>query len=213
MPPPAAPSTIRLHRVLRAPPERVYRAFLDPAAFAKWLPPHGFTCTVLQLDAKVGGAHRASFTNFGTGDTHSFGGAYLELKRNERIRYTDRFDPPGPSGEMTTTVSLKPVSTAPRSRSSRRTSRPRSRPRPATSDGRSRCRTWRPSWSRRSRRDEAPGGSGGTGVRSGCATRSGRSRRRPRGRGCRRPRPTVCFAPRGGVTARRSLLGRWVLPS
>jgi uncharacterized protein YndB with AHSA1/START domain len=107
--PPAASNTIRLHRVLRAPPERVYRAFLDAGAVAKWLPPHGFTCTVHQLDAKLGGAHRMSFTNFGTGAAHSFGGTYLELKPNERIRYTDRFDAPGPSGAMTTTVSLKAV--------------------------------------------------------------------------------------------------------
>jgi uncharacterized protein YndB with AHSA1/START domain len=104
------PNTIRLHRVLRAPPERVYRAFLDPAAMVKWLPPHGFTGTVHQLDAKVGGAHRMSFTNFTTGKSHSFGGRYLELAPNERIRYTDKFDDPNLPDEMQVTVALKKVS-------------------------------------------------------------------------------------------------------
>lgn len=104
------PSTIRLHRVLAAPPERVYRAFLDPAAMCKWLSPHGFTCTVDQLEAKVGGRYHASFTNFGTGHSHAFGGEYLELVPNERLRYSDRFDDPGLPGEMITTVTLKAVS-------------------------------------------------------------------------------------------------------
>ena len=103
-------NTIRLHRVLRGTPERVYRAFLDPAAMVKWLPPNGFTGKVHELDARVGGAHRMSFTNFGTGASHSFGGRYLELKPNERVRYTDKFDDPNLPGEMTTTVSLKAVS-------------------------------------------------------------------------------------------------------
>jgi uncharacterized protein YndB with AHSA1/START domain len=103
------PSTIRLHRVLKAPPERVYRAFLDPAALAKWLPPYGFTCTVHQADGKVGGSHRASFTNFSSGKSHSFGGKYLELKPNELIRYTDSFDDPNMPGEMTVTATLKQV--------------------------------------------------------------------------------------------------------
>jgi uncharacterized protein YndB with AHSA1/START domain len=103
------PSTIRLHRVLKAPPERVYRAFLDPAALAKWLPPYGFTCTVHQADGKVGGAHRASFTNFSSGKSHSFGGKYLDLKPDELIRYTDEFDDPNMPGQMTTTVTLKKV--------------------------------------------------------------------------------------------------------
>jgi len=103
------PGTVRFHRVLKAPPERVYRAFLDSAAMAKWLPPYGFTCTIHQLDARVGGAHRASFTNFTTGKSHSFGGKYLELKPNELIRYTDRFDDPNLPGEMTVTVTLKGV--------------------------------------------------------------------------------------------------------
>jgi uncharacterized protein YndB with AHSA1/START domain len=103
-------STIRLHRVLRAPPERVYRAFIDPAAMAKWLPPHGFTGTVHHLDARVGGSHRMSFTNFTTGDSHAFGGDYLELVPGKRLRYSDRFDAPGPSGEMQVTVSLEAVS-------------------------------------------------------------------------------------------------------
>ena len=103
-------NTIRLHRVLRGTPERVYRAFIDPAAMAKWLPPNGFTGKVHELDARVGGTHRMSFTNFGTGASHSFGGRYLELKPNERLRYTDKFDDPNLPGEMTVTVSLKAVS-------------------------------------------------------------------------------------------------------
>jgi uncharacterized protein YndB with AHSA1/START domain len=103
-------NTVRLHRVLRAPPERVYRAFLDADAMAKWLPPHGFTCKVHQLDARIGGSYRMSFTNFSTGHSHSFGGKYLELVPNERIRNTDRFDDPNLPGEMQTTVSLRPVS-------------------------------------------------------------------------------------------------------
>lgn len=102
--------TVRLHRVLRAPPERVYRAFLDAAAMAKWLPPYGFTCTVHQMDARVGGRFRMSFTNFGSGHSHSFGGEYLELVPNERLRYTDRFDDPGLPGEMQVTVQLQAVS-------------------------------------------------------------------------------------------------------
>ncbi len=103
-------STVKLHRVLRAPPERIYRAFLDADAMAKWLPPHGFTCKVHQLDARVGGSYRMSFTNFSTGHSHSFGGKYLELVPNERIRNTDRFDDPNLPGEMQTTVSMRPVS-------------------------------------------------------------------------------------------------------
>jgi len=107
---PASTSTIRLHRVLRAPPDRVYRAFLDPDAMAKWLPPNGFTCKVHHMDAKVGGTYKMSFTNFTTGKTHSFGGTYLELKPHERIRYTDKFDDPNMPGEMQTTINLKKVS-------------------------------------------------------------------------------------------------------
>ena len=103
-------STVRLHRVLRAPPERVYRAFLDPDAMVKWLPPHGFSGKVHHMDARVGGSHRMSFTNFGTGRSHSFGGTYLELTPHERIRYTDRFDDPNLPGEMTTRVTIKAVS-------------------------------------------------------------------------------------------------------
>jgi uncharacterized protein YndB with AHSA1/START domain len=99
-------STIRLHRVLRATPERVYRAFLDPDAMAKWLPPNGFTGKVHHMDAHVGGTHRMSFTNFTTGQTHSFGGTYIELEPHERIRYTDRFDDPNLPGEMQVTVNL-----------------------------------------------------------------------------------------------------------
>jgi uncharacterized protein YndB with AHSA1/START domain len=104
------PSTIRLHRVLRAAPERVYRAFLDADAMAKWLPPYGFTAKVHHLDAKVGGTHKMSFTNFTTGKSHSFGGRYVEMKPNELLRYTDKFDDPNLPGEMQVTVTLKKVS-------------------------------------------------------------------------------------------------------
>jgi uncharacterized protein YndB with AHSA1/START domain len=103
-------NTVRLHRVLRAPPERIYRAFLDADAMAKWLPPNGFTGKVHQLDARVGGSYRMSFTNFATGASHSFGGEYLELVPNERIRHTDRFDDPNLPGAMLVTVSLTKVS-------------------------------------------------------------------------------------------------------
>jgi len=103
------PSTIRIHRVLRAAPERVYRAFLDADAMAKWLPPYGLTGKVHHLDAKVGGTHKMSFTNFTTGKSHSFGGKYLELTPNERIRYTDKFDDANLPGEMQVTVNLKKV--------------------------------------------------------------------------------------------------------
>jgi uncharacterized protein YndB with AHSA1/START domain len=104
------PNTIRLHRVLRAAPERVYRAFLDADAMAKWLPPNGFTGKVHHLDAKVGGTHEMSFTNFTTGNSHSFCGRYLEMKPNKRIRYTDKFDDANLPGEMQVTVTLKKVS-------------------------------------------------------------------------------------------------------
>ncbi len=103
-------NTIRLHRVLRASPERVYRAFLDADAMAKWLPPYGFTCKVHQMDPKVGGTYKMSFTNFGTGNDQSFGGEYHELVPFETIRYTDKFDDPNLPGEMQTTVTLKTVS-------------------------------------------------------------------------------------------------------
>ena len=102
--------TVRLHRVLRAPPERVYRAFLDADALAKWLPPHGFTCKVHQLEATVGGTFRMSFTNFNTGNGHSFGGEYLELVPYERIRYSDTFDDPNLAGNIQVTVTLSKVS-------------------------------------------------------------------------------------------------------
>jgi len=105
-----ATSTISLHRVLKAPPERVYRAFLDPAAICKWLPPNGFTCTVHELDAKVGGKYRMSFTHFGSGNGHSFGGEYLELAPSKRIVHTDRFDDPNMPGEMVTTIAFVKVS-------------------------------------------------------------------------------------------------------
>jgi uncharacterized protein YndB with AHSA1/START domain len=100
-------NTIKLHRVLRATPEKVYRAFLDADAMAKWLPPNGFTAKVNQMDAKVGGSYKMSFTNFTIGKSHSFGGEYLELTPHERIRYTDKFDDPNLPGEMTTTITLR----------------------------------------------------------------------------------------------------------
>ena len=104
------PSTIRLHRVLRAPPERVYRAFLDANAMVKWLPPNGFTAKVQHMDARSGGSYKMSFTNFSTGSSHSFGGQYIELVPHERIRYTDRFDDPNLPGAMNVTISLTKVS-------------------------------------------------------------------------------------------------------
>jgi len=103
-------NTIKLHRVLRAKPERVYKAFLDAAAMCKWLPPNGFTGTVHHLEPKVGGTYKMSFTNFTSGKSHSFGGEFLELKPNELLRYTDRFDDPNMPGEIQTTVVLKQVS-------------------------------------------------------------------------------------------------------
>ena len=104
------PHTVRLHRVLRAPPERVYRAFLDADALAKWLPPNGFTARVHAMDVRVGGTFRMSFTHFGSGNAHGFGGEYLELLPHERIRYTDRFDDPNLPGTLEVTVTFKPVS-------------------------------------------------------------------------------------------------------
>ncbi len=103
-------NTIRLHRVLRAKPERVYRAFLEPSALVKWMPPNGFTGNVHHLEARVGGTYKMSFTNFTSGNGHSFGGEYLELVPNERIRHTDRFDDPNLPGEIQVTITLKPVS-------------------------------------------------------------------------------------------------------
>ena len=101
--------TVRLHRVLKAPPERVYRAFLEPEAMVKWLPPYGFTGKVHSIDARVGGGYRMSFTNFSTGKSHSFGGTYVELTPHERLRYTDKFDDPNLQGEMQVTISLRKV--------------------------------------------------------------------------------------------------------
>ena len=103
------PSTVRLHRVLRSTPDRIYRAFLDPEAMSKWLPPNGFTGKVHHLKAEVGGSYKMSFTNFTTGQSHSFGGEYLEVVPNERIRHTDKFDDPNLPGEMVVTVTLKKV--------------------------------------------------------------------------------------------------------
>lgn len=105
---PSETGTVRLHRVLRAPPSRVYRAFLDPAAMCKWFPPHGFTASVQHSDPREGGGYRMSFTNFGTGATHAFHGTYVELVQDTLLRYTDAFDDPGLPGEMQVTVTLKP---------------------------------------------------------------------------------------------------------
>jgi uncharacterized protein YndB with AHSA1/START domain len=106
---PASTNTVRLHRVLPAPAERVYRAFLDPDAMAKWLPPHGFTGRVHNIDARVGGGYRMSFTNFGSGKSHFFGGTYVELTPHERIRYTDKFEDPNLPGEMQVAITLRQV--------------------------------------------------------------------------------------------------------
>ncbi|MDD5609643.1 MAG: SRPBCC family protein [Ignavibacterium sp.] len=103
-------STIKLHRVFKASPEKIFKAFIDADAQAKWLPPHGFTCKVLQFDAKVGGIYKMSFKNFTTGKSHSFGGKFLEIKPNELIRYSDKFDDPNLPGEMITTITIKQVS-------------------------------------------------------------------------------------------------------
>jgi uncharacterized protein YndB with AHSA1/START domain len=104
------PGTVKLHRVFTAKPERVYKAFIDPDAMAKWLPPNGFTGKVHEMDARVGGSYKMSFTNFSTGNSHSFGGEFVELVPNEKLRYTDKFDDPNLPGEMMTTVSIKAVS-------------------------------------------------------------------------------------------------------
>ena len=103
------PNTVRLHRVLTAKPEKVYRAFIEPDALAKWLPPNGFTCTVHHMEAKVGGSYRMSFRNFTNGQSHSFGGQYVELTANERLRYTDKFEDPNLPGEIQVTVTLRKV--------------------------------------------------------------------------------------------------------
>jgi uncharacterized protein YndB with AHSA1/START domain len=103
------PNTVRLHRVLATTPDKVYRAFLEADAVAKWLPPNGFACTVHHLEARVGGTHKMSFRNFTTGHSHSFGGEYLELVPNERLRYTDKFDDPNLPGELHITIALKKV--------------------------------------------------------------------------------------------------------
>ncbi len=103
-------NTVRLHRVLRVPADRLYRAFLDPDAMAKWMPPHGFTGKVHQMDARVGGSYRMSFTNFSTGSSHAFGGTWVELSPHERIRYTDRFEDPNLLGEIQVTITLRTVS-------------------------------------------------------------------------------------------------------
>ncbi len=110
MSPTANDHTVRLHRVLRAPADRIYRAFLEPKAQCKWLPPHGYLAEMHHSDARVGGSYRMSFTNFRTGESHAFGGTYLELTPNQRLRYTDKFEDPNMPGEMQTTVTLREVS-------------------------------------------------------------------------------------------------------
>jgi uncharacterized protein YndB with AHSA1/START domain len=142
-----ATHTVRLHRVLRAPAERVYRACLDPDAMAKWLPPHGCTGKVHQSDTRVGGRYRMSFTNFRSGTTHVFGGTYVELTPHERIRYTDTFEDPHLPGEMHVAITLRPVAGG-TDLAIVKAFRRRCRWRCATSDGRSRCGNW-PTWSKR----------------------------------------------------------------
>ena len=134
------PNTVRLHRVLATKPDKVYRAFIEADAMAKWLPPNGFACTVHHLDAKVGGTFKMSFRNFTTGKSHSFGGEYLELVPGERLRYTDKFDDPNLPGEMQVTVTLGRSSSAPRSTSCRKAFPTPFRWKRATSAGSSRCK-------------------------------------------------------------------------
>ena len=136
------PNTVHLHRVLATRPEKVYRAFLEADALAKWLPPNGFACTVHHLEPKVGGTFKMSFRNFTTGKGHSFGGEYVELVPNERLRYTDKFDDPNLPGDIQVTVTLSKVSVGTSSTSCRRACRMSFRRRPVTSVGRSRCETW-----------------------------------------------------------------------
>lgn len=142
------PNTIRLHRVLPTSPQKIYRAFTEADALAKWLPPNGFTCTVHHLEAKVGGTHRMSFRNFTTGESHAFGGEYVELIPGERLRYTDKFDDPNLPGEMQVTVILKKVSVGTELEITQAGIPTRSRPRLAISAGRNRCVHW-PAWSSR----------------------------------------------------------------
>jgi uncharacterized protein YndB with AHSA1/START domain len=144
----SAKNTVRLHRVLATKPEKVYRAFLDPDALARWLPPNGFTGHVHHSDAKVGGAFKMSFTNFSTGSVSSFGGEYLELVPNERLRYTDRFDDQNLPGEMQTTVTLKKVASSTELDIVQEGIQMRSRSMPATSAGKNRYATWLDWWSR-----------------------------------------------------------------
>ena len=144
------PNTVRLHRVIAAKPEKLYRAFVEADAIASWLPPFGFLCTVHELDAKVGGRHRMSFRNFTTGGSHSFGGEYLELVPGERLVYTDRFDDPNLPGEMTITVRLKAVSCGTELSIEQAGTPEMTRSKPAISAGRNRCASWRSSSSPKS---------------------------------------------------------------
>ena len=144
------PHTIKLHRVLATKPEKVYRAFIEADAMAKWLPPNGFTCTVHHFDAKVGGTFKMSFRNFTTGASHSFGGEYVELVPHERLRYTDKFDDPNLPGLLQVTVTLKKVSVGTELTSCRKACRMLFRRKPAISAGRIHCEIWRNSSSPKS---------------------------------------------------------------
>src|ERR1019366_6641163 len=150
------PNTVRLHRVVATKPEKVYRAFIEPDAMAKWLPPNGFTCTVHHMDPKAGGSYRLSFRNFTTGHGHSFGGQYVELVPNERLRYTDKFEDPNLPGEIQVTVTLKKVSlgTEVNIVQEGKAYRMSFQSKPVTWAGRSRCETWPNSSSLRSLNNE-----------------------------------------------------------
>ena len=149
------PNTIRLHRVLATSPEKVYRAFLEAYALAKWLPPNGFVCTVHHLEPKVGGTFKMSFRNFTTGKSHTFGGKYVDLVPGERLRYTDKFDDPNLPGEMQVTVALRRYRSAPSWISCRPACRMPFHPRLVISAGRSRCATWQGSLNPRSMNSSA----------------------------------------------------------
>jgi uncharacterized protein YndB with AHSA1/START domain len=145
----AQPHTVTLHHVLATTLEKVFRAFVEADAIASWLPPYGYTCTIHELDAKIGGKHRMSFRNFTTGDSHAFGGTYKEPIAGQRLVYTDRFDDPNLPGEMTVTVTLKAVSVGTEVSTEQQGIPDVIRARPAISDGRSLCVNWRNSSIRR----------------------------------------------------------------
>ena len=206
------PSTVRLHRVFTTNPNKVYRAFLEADAMAKWLPPNGFTCTVHEFEPKVGGTHKMSFRNFTTGNSHSFGGEYVELVPDERLRYTDRFDDPNLPGEMQVTVELKKVSVGTEINIEQAGIPDLSPPRPAISGGRNRCGTW-PDWSsRKSTSGRRIGGSRLPARRTksaigGCPAEPQRVRRSAQ-------RPDGFASPRAASTSVRSITSRcaWLPP-